>query len=124
MRRGPDRETSRYFGETEELLPKYAWYERNSSQKAQPVGLLKPNDFGCFDALGNVWQWNQSIFRKKPRGEDAEDELVVKSADHRALRGGTFYYVASVCRSSVRNDDEPADRNMGRGFRPARTLTP
>ena len=44
--------TSRYYGETEELLPKYAWYEKNSKEQTWPVGSLKPNDLGLFDMHG------------------------------------------------------------------------
>ena len=42
--------TARYYGETEELLPKYAWYAKNSQEMTWPVGSLKPNDFGLFDS--------------------------------------------------------------------------
>src|SRR5262249_17179492 len=35
--------TSRYFGETEELLEKYAWYLKNSQDRTWPVGNKKPN---------------------------------------------------------------------------------
>src|SRR4029453_11169332 len=37
--------TARYFGETDELLPRYARYNKNSQEKTWPVGSLKPNDF-------------------------------------------------------------------------------
>src|ERR1019366_4493706 len=47
--------TSRYYGETEDLLAKYAWYEKNSESKTWPVGSLKPNDLGLFDVQGNVY---------------------------------------------------------------------
>jgi eukaryotic-like serine/threonine-protein kinase len=40
--------TSRYYGETEELLVNYAWYTRNSVERTRPVGTRKPNDFGLF----------------------------------------------------------------------------
>src|SRR5439155_22571080 len=46
--------TARYYGETEELLPKYAWYLKNAQDRPWPVGMLKPNDFGLFDAHGNA----------------------------------------------------------------------
>jgi hypothetical protein len=36
--------TSRYYGETRELIPKYAWYQENSKDRSWPVGSLKPND--------------------------------------------------------------------------------
>ena len=34
--------TARYFGEADDLLPKYAWYYDNSQDKMWPVGSLKP----------------------------------------------------------------------------------
>jgi serine/threonine protein kinase/formylglycine-generating enzyme required for sulfatase activity len=51
--------TSRYYGESQELLEKYAWYVKNSAQRTWPVGLLKPNDFGLFDMQGQVDVWCQ-----------------------------------------------------------------
>ena len=54
--------TSRYFGETEELLPKYAWYLTNGRRDTSPVGMLKPNDFGLFDMQGNVFTWCQESY--------------------------------------------------------------
>ena len=36
--------TSRYFGETEDLLAKYAWYFMNSRKRTWPVSGLKPNN--------------------------------------------------------------------------------
>jgi hypothetical protein len=36
--------TAYYYGETEELLTNYAWYNKNSSEMNWPVGRLKPND--------------------------------------------------------------------------------
>ena len=44
--------TSRYYGETEELLPKYAWYIKNSQERTWPVGSLKPNDLGLIRRAG------------------------------------------------------------------------
>ena len=50
--------TQRHYGETEELLSKYEQYQQYNDQfggfGGKLVSLLKPNDFGIFDALGNV----------------------------------------------------------------------
>ena len=49
--------TSRYYGRTEELLGKYAWYSQNSQGRVWPCGQLLPNELGLFDMLGNVYEW-------------------------------------------------------------------
>ena len=47
------------FGEPWELLEKYGWYYKNSPNRSQPVGSLKPNDLGLFDLHGNILEWCQ-----------------------------------------------------------------
>jgi serine/threonine protein kinase/formylglycine-generating enzyme required for sulfatase activity len=53
--------TSRYYGETEELLEKYGWYSKNGKERTRPVGSKKPNDLGLFDLHGNVYTWCQEL---------------------------------------------------------------
>ena len=43
------------FGETVELLNRYAWFSENSHGRCWPVGLLRPNGLGLFDMHGNCW---------------------------------------------------------------------
>jgi formylglycine-generating enzyme required for sulfatase activity len=50
-------ETMYFFGGPSSLLAKYGWYDITSPKRTQPVGSLKPNDFGLFDINGNVWEW-------------------------------------------------------------------
>jgi formylglycine-generating enzyme required for sulfatase activity len=122
--------TARYFGETEELLPKYAWYQQNSQQRTWPVGRLKPNDLGLFDAQGNVFTWCQESSRPNPTGkndrvfDDKEDELSINITASRKLRGGSFVDQASIMRSAAHNSNSPSNGNSDYGFRPARTLPP
>ncbi len=86
--------TSRYYGETEELLSKYAWYNKNSQERTWPVGSLKPNDLGLFDVQGNAFTWCQESFKGYPQGEevseDKEDVLTIVSTNNHVLRGGSF----------------------------------
>ncbi len=49
--------TSRYFGNDEQLLRKYAWFAGNADEITHPVGTRMPDDFGLFDMLGNVFMW-------------------------------------------------------------------
>ena len=70
--------TSRYFGETEDLLPKYAWYTKNSQEKTWPVGSLKPNDLGLFDVQGNVYTWCQESYKAYPQGKARRQKKIKK----------------------------------------------
>jgi formylglycine-generating enzyme required for sulfatase activity len=121
---------SRYFGETDDLLPKYGWFAKNSKERMWPAGKLKPNDLGLFDTHGNVWTWCQEGAGEYPKvtdnaiGEDREDELEVVSTRSRVLRGGSYYNQSSNSRSAYRDDDMPTYRINRVGFRVARTLVP
>ena len=118
--------TAYSFGETEELLPKYAWYAPNSQDRTWPVGSLKPNDFGLFDMHGNVYTWCSEINNAYPQAkgcnDDRENGLVVVGTLSRCLRGGSFNLQASFVRSADRRDYVPASRNGYFGFRVTRTL--
>jgi formylglycine-generating enzyme required for sulfatase activity len=120
--------TSWYHGQTDELLPKYAWYNKNSRQEPWPVGSLKPNDLGLFDVAGNVFAWCQESSRPYPwvkgedSAEDVEDEPEVSSAVGRVLRSGSFDAQASYVRSASRISNVPTFRAYDFGFRPARTF--
>jgi formylglycine-generating enzyme required for sulfatase activity len=122
--------TSRYYGETEELLAEYGWYQRNGKERTWPVRGKKPNDLGLFDMHGNVWNWCQESYKGDYAvsigGEAFEDEnsLQIVSTKSRPFRGGSFAYLASHVRSAYRNWDMPTYRSYNVGFRPARTFTP
>jgi serine/threonine protein kinase/formylglycine-generating enzyme required for sulfatase activity len=120
--------SSRYYGETDELLPQYAWYLQNSQERTWPVGRLKPNDLGLFDAQGNVCTWCQDGYKVYPEADtasdDREDQLVISSTADRVLRGGSFSYRASNVRSARRFAAVPTSRDDNFGFRPARTMAP
>ncbi|MGH7170077.1 MAG: formylglycine-generating enzyme family protein [Gemmataceae bacterium] len=120
--------TARFYGETEELLPKYAWYNKSSQGKTWPVGSLKPNDLGLFDVQGNVYTWCQDSYKPLLKATDQDEEahqddgVVIKSTQKRVLRGGSFNHTAEAVRSAYRNSSEPGNKLHFYGFRPARTL--
>ena len=120
--------TSRFFGETDKLLNKYAWFNKNSEEKTWPVGSLKPNDFGFFDVQGNAYTSCQESYQPYRLDEqlrlDTEDELMIDSNQGRILRGGSFLHQATLLRSANRFNIVPTLRINDVSFRTARTLTP
>jgi serine/threonine protein kinase/formylglycine-generating enzyme required for sulfatase activity len=120
--------TSRSYGETEELLDKYARYGKNSQDHTWPVGSKKPNDFGLFDMHGNVWNWCQERYQDYRLGEgrqlseDIEDTLDVTIQVPRVLRGGSFTARARYVRCAHRDTIAPGIHDDNISFRPARTV--
>ena len=120
--------TSRYYGGSLDLLPRYAWYLQNSPKtQASPCGRLKPNELGLYDLLGNAYEWcqDENRTRSDDEGNDRDDNinnsLNIKSESHRLLRGGSFYYLPAYVRSAIRLWSAPSYRDTIYGFRPART---
>jgi formylglycine-generating enzyme required for sulfatase activity len=120
--------TARPYGETDELLGKYAWYATNSQTKEMLApGQFKPNDWGFLDLLGNALEWVQDPVFYYPRSkygrpiEDKEDTGYLSERPSRVLRGGAFTYRPVYVRSAVRLWNAPAYRDSYVGFRPART---
>jgi formylglycine-generating enzyme required for sulfatase activity len=119
-------ETSRYFGSSVELLPRYAWYLGNAKDRAWPVGQKRPNDLGLFDMHGNVWCWTNDPYFSYAQAqgrvvEDQDFSSTLEDRVSRVLRGGAFGSSATFLRSSIRGDFRPSNRGNAFGVRLART---
>ena len=120
--------TSRYFGESDELLPGYGWYVPNSAGRVKPAGRLLPNDFGAFDTLGNVWNWCDDKMHNYPDilpgilAEDRESDLN-SDLTPRVARGGCYTDHAPGLRSAHRWSTVPSQLSNIIGFRIARTIS-
>jgi formylglycine-generating enzyme required for sulfatase activity len=120
--------TSRYYGQSEELLGKYAWTMANAGNRARPVGSLKPNDLGLFDMLGSAWELTQdNTNRSQQRKEgtvidDQEGEVEVNDKLGKSMRGSSFLDITVDVRAVSWSTFAPTYRANNVGFRVARTL--
>ena len=92
----------------------------DGSDETAPVGSYKPNPFGLFDTIGNVFQWTEDCFgdyAKAPSDGRAAEEKGCKS---RVVRGGSWTAKPRFTRSGSRDTYPPTNRNDVVGFRLAR----
>jgi eukaryotic-like serine/threonine-protein kinase len=103
-------------------------------QKTTIVKEFPPNAFGVLDMHGNVWEWCEDIWHDNYRTTQVEPWLVSSlgvdrsswsgqndnnSQEFRVLRGGSWNYIPSNCRSAARRKQPSDHRGITFGFRVA-----
>ncbi|MCA9128478.1 MAG: protein kinase [Planctomycetales bacterium] len=117
---------SRFFGQSDQLLQAYCWYDQNSDNRSWPVGLKKPNQFGFFDMLGNIGQHCEDLYRiNETPFNGAMLFDVAKTPDDDdtlfTLRGGDFGAPAADIRCAKRFSVSHTNNRFSQGFRVCRT---
>ncbi|MEV5840490.1 SUMF1/EgtB/PvdO family nonheme iron enzyme [Streptomyces sp. NPDC051985] len=98
--------TGPHYGPLDEV----AWYRDNSHEQIHEVGGRRPNPWGLYDTLGNVWEWCWDVYDAEVYGE------------YRVLRGGGWFDEHWSCRASARRRSHPTFQVDDVGFRVARSL--
>lgn len=106
--------TKYHFGEQDEDLPEYAWFEKNDGRRTHTVGEKKPNGFGLYDMHGNVWEWCADEMPADPKDS--------KGTARRMFRGGSLQANAGFCEAGYYYMRVPTDRVYSIGLRVARSL--
>lgn len=112
------------------LKQKYPWgdkvdpsYANYNSFGLLPVKSLKPNTFGIYDMIGNVWEWCSDWYdgnyyaassQKNPTGP--------VSGTHKVLRGGAWYCDEREVRVANRYYALPDAHSFNIGFRCVRSV--
>ena len=126
--------TSRYWGNDPDKACEYAnVYDKTSEKKKKfgwthhkctddyvhtaPVGSFKPNKFGLYDMIGNVWEWTCSEYSKTY--SDFKNECKNHAKDRLfVLRGASWNNIPRYARSANRYRCNAG--NVGTGMRLAR----
>lgn len=72
-----------------------AWYKDNSENTTHIVGQKKPNAWGLYDMLGNVWEWCSDLYDTEVYGS------------YRIFRGGGFCDVERSVMATTRRRSHP-----------------
>ena len=104
----------------------YGCESRPGGGQPSPIGSFKPNAFGLYDVVGNVFQWVEDCYHATYGGAPATAFPAWAGGDCtlRVLRGGSYGSPPPFVRSALRFRNNPAYRADFLGFRVARTLSP
>ena len=126
--------TARYWGESASGQCEYANGADSSTNfdwigcsdghaRTAPVGSLRPNAFGLYDVLGNVWEWTQDCWNASYAGAPSDGRSWERGAcSHRVQRGGSWSNGPENLRSATRFRNTADGRFDFLGFRIARSL--
>ena len=117
------------YGNAADRDSSFSWKNKTCSdgygQRTAPAGSFKPNGFGIYDTIGNVWEWVEDCWHGSYSGAPTNGGAWTTGGEcgQRVLRGGSWYGKPRVVRPANRGGDSSDGRGVSYGFRVARTLS-
>jgi len=112
-------EITQLYCNLDPILAVIGWYCGNTNGRTEPVGQKISNAWGLYDMHGNVSEWCNDWYGIY--SGDVTDPEGPESGIYRVLRGGSWYYYTSDCRSANRDNYVPDTSSDTIGFRPVRS---
>ena len=116
------------YGNAAERSTGIEWRNKSCSdgygEQTAPVGSFKPNAFGLYDTVGNLWEWAEDCSRGNYDGAPANGGAWTSGGEcgSRVVRGGSWADRPGLVRSSDRGKADFDYRSDNIGIRVARTL--
>jgi len=99
-------------------IDEIAWYQNNSGGQTHEVAQKRPNGFGLYDTLGNVWEWVNDWFDTRYyESSPSQDPQGPARGRERVQRGGSYVDDHMFIRAPARVGLDPVMRTQNGGFR-------
>ena len=86
-----------------------------------PVGCYKPNDYGLYDMIGNVWEWTEDFYHPS---HDPDPSFVQnpREPQRRVIKGGPWMCSNTYCGRYRPSARQPGDSDLGSSHTGIRTV--